>query len=65
MSSIMPDGESVRRAIKWVSEELEAKPEASIATLVNEASLRFDLNPPEQNFLLNFFLESRQKEKDE
>lgn len=65
MSSVMPSGESVRRAIKWVSQELEANPGASIADLVNEASLRFDLTPPEQNFLLKFFLESRQKEKDE
>ncbi len=61
----MPTGESVRKAIKWVSQEIEANPEASLSSLVNEASLRFDLTPPEQNFLLNFFLESRQKETDE
>ena len=64
MSTIMPQGESIRRAVKWVAEQLDENPQASIATLVNEASLRFDLNPQEQHFLMNFCKERQQHTDD-
>ncbi|RMG40354.1 MAG: hypothetical protein D6732_03290 [Methanobacteriota archaeon] len=63
MSSILPQGESVRKAVKWVSEQLEEHPDKSLMDLVNDASIRFDLDPQEQQFLVNFFRESR-KSKD-
>ena len=50
--AILPEGEHVRRAIRWISERRREDSESSSAELVNEASLRFDLSPLEEEWLL-------------
>ncbi len=55
MSTIMPGGESLRQAVKWISGQLEENPQAPIGRLVSEASQRFDLTPLEGDFLFNFY----------
>jgi hypothetical protein len=55
MTTIMPEGETIRRAVKWISGELQEDPNNSIQILVNDAVLRFDLSPKEAEFLTEFY----------
>ena len=55
MNTVMPEGESIKRAIRWVSEELEENPNADVSKLVNDAISRFDLSPKDAEFLLGFY----------
>jgi hypothetical protein len=56
--SIQPDGEEIRKAVKWVSEERKYNPGKNVNTLVEEACLKFDLSPKEADFLLRTLLEN-------
>jgi hypothetical protein len=55
MSAIMPEGEAIRKAIKWISGELQKDPKKSPQQLSSDAVLRFDLSPKEAEFLSNFY----------
>lgn len=55
MTTIMPEGEALRSAIKWISAKREEDPKKKIVSLINDAVLRFDLSPKDNEFLLNFF----------
>jgi hypothetical protein len=55
MNTIMPEGESIRRAVKWISGELQENQNKSHQKLVNDAVLRFDLSPKETEFLTEFY----------
>ncbi|MBW2607134.1 MAG: hypothetical protein JRD05_05805 [Deltaproteobacteria bacterium] len=52
--SIQPEGEDLRKAVKWVSEERKLNPEVNLQKLVQEASLRFNLSPADGDFLARF-----------
>jgi hypothetical protein len=54
MTTIMPEGESIRNAVKWISEKRKENPDSKIRECVNEASSRFNLSPKEQEYLLLF-----------
>ena len=60
--SILPEGESIRRAVKWISDERIENPGASVSKLVGEACLKFDLAPKDAEFLMNFLAEKRSAE---
>lgn len=53
--SILPDGEDLRKAVKWIDEQLQDKTEKSVSQLISEASLKFDLPPNDEEFLLRNF----------
>jgi hypothetical protein len=53
--SPLPEGELLRRAVRWISDQREANPEAPLIRLIEEAGRQFDLSPKECNFLFNFF----------
>ena len=55
MTAVMPEGEAIRRAVKWISAHLEEKPGLSSQKLVQDAVLRFDLSPKEAEFLMEFY----------
>jgi hypothetical protein len=59
MTTVMPEGEAIRRAIKWVSAELQEHPEKSPKDLVNSAVTRFDLSPKDADFLIQFYAKSK------
>jgi len=49
-NTIMPDGENLRRALRWISEKgSHAMP------VIEEASIRFDLSPADADFLIRHF----------
>lgn len=52
---LLPDGEDVRRAIKWVSVSLQVNPEQPVQPLVREAIFKFDLSPRDADFLIGFY----------
>lgn len=49
--STVPEGENLRRAVRWLSEHAPVT-----SAMINEAGLRFDLTPTEEEFLLREFL---------
>jgi hypothetical protein len=49
--TILPQGEDVRRAIKWISEMRQSDPHADSRKLVEQACLQFNLSPVESDFL--------------
>ncbi|MCX5833223.1 MAG: hypothetical protein NTV99_01680 [Deltaproteobacteria bacterium] len=55
MASTLPEGEEIRKAIKWISEMRETQPDRKLSKLVEEAALKFDLSPQQTDFLYNFF----------
>ena len=55
MTTVMPEGEALRKAVKWISAELGEKPDKSVQKLVNEAVTRFDLSPKDSEFLMAFY----------
>ena len=59
MSTVMPQSELMKQAVSWVSEGL-TKPGASLAKLIDEAGMRFNLSPKDQDFLRSFFKDAPQ-----
>jgi hypothetical protein len=55
MHDLLPKGEELRRAVKWISNHLQENPDSPILPLVNEAIFRFDLSPMDGEFLLRFY----------
>ncbi len=53
--SIFPQGDDLKNAIKWISEEKTADTEIPLNTLINKACLKFDLPPNDSEFLMRFF----------
>jgi len=49
--SIMPKGEAIRHAVRWLAEEGSCTREH-----VEQAGVRFDLSPLEEEFLLKYFV---------
>jgi hypothetical protein len=53
---LLPHGESLKRAIRWLSDEGRHDTAA-----IEEAARRFDLSPVEEDFLLQHFRASRRE----
>jgi hypothetical protein len=57
MTAIQPKGEKIRQAVKWISSELQEDEKKSIPKLIQEAALRFNLSPVEEESLVSFYRE--------
>jgi hypothetical protein len=55
MATIMPEGEAIRKAVKWISDKLLDDPNKPVQKLINEAVMRFDLSPKDATFLTDFY----------
>ncbi len=55
MTTVMPEGEALRRAVKWISAEINGNPDKSVQQLLNEAAIRFALSPKDTEFLMSFY----------
>jgi len=53
---ILPAGEKLRKAVKWIAEETQLHPEKSRKEIVLEAERIFDLPPKDCEFLQRKFL---------
>ena len=54
MSTLQPQGEKLRKAVKWISEKRKENPDINPVKLVDEAGFQFDLTPKDSEFLLRF-----------
>jgi len=52
MTTVQPEGEDIRKAVKWISEERQYDPQAQLSKLIEEACLKFDLSPMDAEYLL-------------
>ena len=52
MTTVQPEGEDLRKAVKWISEERKYDPQAQLSKLIEEACLKFDLSPMDAEYLL-------------
>lgn len=59
--SILPEGEQLRKAVRWMSEERQTRENANLAKLIDEACIKFDLSPADTDFLFRFFTEEKSK----
>ena len=57
--SIQPEGEELRRAVKWISEERQENPQQNINRLIEAACVKFDLSPKDEEFLFRFCKEKK------
>lgn len=55
MKDLLPDGEDLHRAVKWISGHLQEDGGQPLAPLIEEATFRFDLSPRDADLLLEFF----------
>jgi hypothetical protein len=55
MTGVGPEGESVRKAVQWISDKRQYEEGGPLATLIEEASGRFNLSPKDEEFLFRFF----------
>ena len=55
MHELLPEGEDLRRAVKWISGNLQDNPGQPVQPLVHEAIFKFDLSPRDADFLIGFY----------
>lgn len=58
-SPLEPQGEDLRKAVRWVSDRRRDEPQAPIWKIVEEASVRFDLSPTDSEFLRRTLVENK------
>ncbi len=61
MHDILPDGEDLRRAVRWTSVKRQESPEQPLPRIVQEAVFKFDLSPRDAEFLIGFFRELKKE----
>jgi len=57
--SIMPEGSDFKNAIKWISDERKYNEERGFNELIQEAGMKFDLSPSDQDFLIRHIQENK------
>ncbi len=55
--NIQPEGDDLRKAVKWISEQRVDDPDKSLPALVEAAGLRFNLSPKDELFLSKWLRE--------
>ena len=55
MTTIMPESQTLRKAVKWISSELQEESHLALNDLIQQAILRYDLSPLEAEFLARFY----------
>ena len=63
--SVHPEGESLRRAVRWISGHLAEDAEQPLPPLVDSATLRFDLTPRESEYLYAFYRNAKASAADD
>jgi len=54
MTLVQPQGEVLKKAIQWISQERKKNPDINLAALVDKTAFQFDLSPKDSEFLLRF-----------
>ncbi len=59
MTSVQPQGDALKKAVQWISEQRKEYPNKNSMGLADEAAFRFDLSPKDSEFLLRFVKEEQ------
>ncbi|OGU16611.1 MAG: hypothetical protein A2076_02765 [Geobacteraceae bacterium GWC2_53_11] len=59
---MLPEGEDLRRAVKWISGNLQEDASQPVQPLVQEAIFKFDLSPKDADFLIGFYSSKKNSE---
>lgn len=51
MTTVQPQGEDLRKAVKWISEEHKENPKRNYRSIIEEACLKFNLSPKDAEYL--------------
>ncbi len=62
MSSIMPEGAAIRKAVQWIS-RMREEGDTPLPNLIDQACVRFNLSPKDSEFLSRFFTEGASAKK--
>jgi hypothetical protein len=54
MTTVQPQGDALKKAIQWISQERKKDPDINLALLVDKTAFKFDLSPKDSEFLLRF-----------
>jgi hypothetical protein len=65
MSTIVSSDEQLRRALQWISEQRRSQPERSSLSVIEEAAMRFDLGPNQEQWLIHMLSEKKQSQTPE
>ena len=57
MTTIMPKGDNLRNAVKWIGEQQSCGTNLSDKELVEKVCLKFDLSPLEADYLASWIKE--------
>jgi hypothetical protein len=55
MANIMPEGDDLRNAVKWISANIQESPAEPVQPLIQQAIFKFDLSPRDAEFLIRFY----------
>ncbi len=55
MATVQPQGENLRQAVRWISEQLDQDSNRKIPVLIQEACVRFNLTPKDEVYLASFY----------
>jgi len=58
MATIVPKGDKIKNAVKWISAEKTEDESKPISKLIQEAAMRFNLSPKEEMDLTHFYKEN-------
>ena len=53
--TVLPEGEALRRAVKWISAQLQQNLNVNKMQIVQEAVFRFNLSPIDSDFLYQMY----------
>ncbi len=62
MTFPLPEGEHLRRAVKWISARRQEGPPEPLYRLVEQAVFKFDLSPKDADYLIGFFSQATEGE---
>jgi len=57
MATIQPEGEKLRKAVRWISDERKFGPDKKSSKLIEEACFKFNLSPVDAEYLAKFLKE--------
>lgn len=58
--SILPEGEELHRAVKWVAGNLQEDAAQPLGPLVQQAIFKFNLSPKDSEFLIDFYRKAKE-----
>lgn len=63
MSNLLPEGEELHRAIKWISDHLQDNAQQPLQPLVQQAIFKFNLSPKDSEFLIDFYRKAKEAQQ--